>query len=85
MPPPVTATSTVCAGDTLLAGMIHGLLEHHHPEQVLSTATALSAECVRHIGVGDPMADDFIQLIQQTRVTLFTPWPGHNNNGEMPS
>ena len=74
--------------------MIHGLLEHHHPEQVLSTATALSAECVRHIGVGDPMADDFIQLIQQTRVTLFTsftsftsvtPWPGHNNNGEIPS
>lgn len=93
-PPPVTATSTVCAGDTLLAGMIHGLLERHHPEQVLSTATALSAECVRHIGVGDPMADDFIQLIQQTRVTLFTsftsftsvtPWPGHNNNGEIPS
>lgn len=83
-PPRVTATSTVCAGDTLLAGMIHGLLEHHHPEQVLSTATALSAECVRHVGVGDPQAEDFTQLIQNTRVTLFTPWPGHNNNGEMP-
>jgi 1-phosphofructokinase len=81
-PPPVCVTSTVCAGDTLLAGMIHGLLERHHPERILSTATALSAECVRHAGVGDPQADDFTQLIQQTRVT---PWPGHNNNGEMPS
>jgi len=90
LPPPVTVTSTVCAGDTLLAGMLHGLLERHSPEQVLSTATALSAECVRHTGVGDPMADDFTQLIQQTRVTLFnpftpfTPSPGENNNGEMP-
>ncbi len=80
-PPPVSVTSTVCAGDTLLAGIIHGLLEHHLPEEVLSVATALSAECVRHVGVGDPMAEDFTQLIQQTRVT---PWPGHNNNGEMP-
>lgn len=80
-PPRVSVTSTVCAGDTLLAGMIHGLLEHHHPEEVLSVATALSAECVRHVGVGDPMAEDFTQLIQQTRVT---PWPGHDNNGEMP-
>ncbi|WP_150911145.1 1-phosphofructokinase [Marinobacter halotolerans] len=80
-PPPVRAVSTVCAGDTLLAGLLHGLLEDHHPEQVLSTATALSAECVRHTGVGDPMAEDFTRLIQQTRVT---PWPGQNNNGEMP-
>ncbi|KPQ02932.1 1-phosphofructokinase [Marinobacter sp. HL-58] len=91
-PPPVTVLSTVCAGDTLLAGMIHGLLERNgdpvscrrNCQQILSTATALSAECVRHVGVGDPMADDFTQLIEQTRVTLFTPWPGHNNNGEMP-
>lgn len=86
-PPPVTATSTVCAGDTLLAGVLHGLLEKNHPEQVLSTATALSAECVRHVGVGDPQAEDFTQLIQQTRVNLLThstPWPGQNNNGEIP-
>ncbi|MDL0431153.1 1-phosphofructokinase [Marinobacter sp. TBZ242] len=83
-PPPVSASSTVCAGDTLLAGIIHGLLQGHQPEQVLATATALSAECVRHVGVGNPHAADFTQLIQQTRVTLFTPWPGHNNNGEMP-
>lgn len=83
-PPPVTATSTVCAGDTLLAGILHGLLEKHHPEQVLATATALSAECVRHVGVGDPQAEDLTQLIQQTRVALTTPSPGQNNNGEIP-
>ena len=81
LPPEVTVISTVCAGDTLLAGMIHGLLEKHPPEQVLSMATALSAECVRHAGVGNPQANDFSGLIQQTRVT---PWPGHNNNGDMP-
>lgn len=83
IPPPVAVVSTVCAGDTLLAGMIHGMLDTPDGQhrQTLAFATALSAECVRHVGVGDATAADFNQLLAQTRVD---PWPGHNNNGDMP-
>lgn len=83
IPPEVPVANTVCAGDTLLAGMVHGLLTTpEQPDQVLRYATALSAECVRHVGVGDPAAADFQSLFDQTRIT---PWPGKNNNGEIPS
>ena len=67
-PPTVTATNTVCAGDTFVAGMLHGLLSGHEPEHTLRFATALSADAVRHVGVGNPHADDFDSLQQQTRV-----------------
>ncbi|KXS36971.1 MAG: 1-phosphofructokinase [Halomonadaceae bacterium T82-2] len=68
LPPSVAVTSTVGAGDTLVAAMLHGVLSGHPPEQVLRFATALSAEAVRHVGVGDPHADDFNDLQRQTRV-----------------
>jgi len=67
-PPSVHAVNTVCAGDTLVAGMLHGLLNQHAPDATLRFATALSAEAVRHVGVGNPHADDFDSLQQQTRV-----------------
>lgn len=78
--PPVSLVSTVGAGDTLLAGMLHGVLGGEPDEAVLRYATALSAESVQHIGVGDPEAPDFPSLLQQTRVQ---PWPGRNNTGEI--
>ena len=68
LPPRLVVASTVGAGDTLVAAMLHGVLSGHPPEQVLRLATALSAESVRHVGVGDPHAPDFPQLQQQTRV-----------------
>lgn len=68
VPPRLTVASTVGAGDTLVAAMLHGLLSGYPPEQVLRLATALSAESVRHLGVGDSLAVDFPQLQQQTRV-----------------
>jgi 1-phosphofructokinase len=67
-PPGVNATNTVCAGDTFVAGMLHGLLSGFTPHDTLRFATALSAEAVRHIGVGNPYADDFDLLQQQTLV-----------------
>lgn len=79
--PPVPVVSTVGAGDTLLAGMLHGVLAGQPDAEVLRLATALSAECVQHIGVGNPEAPDFSSLLQQTRVQ---PWPAENNTGEMP-
>lgn len=79
--PVVPVFSTVCAGDTLLAALIHGRLTGQPDTDTLCFATALAAESVRHVGVGDPAADDFETLRQQARVH---PWPGRNNNGELP-
>ncbi|MGR4067268.1 1-phosphofructokinase [Billgrantia sp. C5P2] len=68
VPPRLSVTSTVGAGDTLLAALLHGVLAGHPPEQALRLATALSAESVRHVGVGNARADDFAHIQQQTRV-----------------
>jgi len=51
-PPKVTVASTVGAGDSLLAGMLHGLLTGDTPEQTLRRATAIAAMAVTQIGFG---------------------------------
>jgi len=55
-PPTVTVASTVGAGDSLLAGMLHGLLSGDTPEQTLRRATAIAAMAVTQIGFG--ISDD---------------------------
>lgn len=51
-PPKVTVASTVGAGDSLLAGMLHGLLSGDTPENTLRRATAIAAMAVTQIGFG---------------------------------
>jgi 1-phosphofructokinase len=67
-PPRVQVVSTVGAGDTLLAGTVHGLLSGWPRERCLRFATALASESVRHIGVGEVEAPDFEGLQAQTDV-----------------
>ena len=55
-PPKVAVASTVGAGDSLLAGMLHGLLTGDMPEQTLRRATAIAALAVTQIGFG--ISDD---------------------------
>lgn len=55
-PPRVTVASTVGAGDSLLAGMLHGLLAMEAPRQTLARATAIAAMAVTQIGFG--ISDD---------------------------
>lgn len=55
-PPKVTVASTVGAGDSLLAGILHGLLNGDTPEQTLRRATAIAAMAVTQIGFG--ISDD---------------------------
>ena len=55
-PPTVRVASTVGAGDSLLAGMLHGLLSGEAPEQTLRRATAIAALAVTQIGFG--ISDD---------------------------
>ncbi|MCK3838291.1 MULTISPECIES: 1-phosphofructokinase [Pseudomonas] len=55
-PPKVTVASTVGAGDSLLAGLLHGLLSGDTPEHTLRRATAIAAMAVTQIGFG--ISDD---------------------------
>ncbi|NMX71480.1 1-phosphofructokinase [Pseudomonas sp. WS 5532] len=55
-PPKVSVASTVGAGDSLLAGMLHGLLRFDLPETTLRRATAIAAMAVTQIGFG--ISDD---------------------------
>ncbi len=55
-PPKVEVASTVGAGDSLLAGMLHGLLSGETPEHTLRRATAIAAMAVTQIGFG--ISDD---------------------------
>ncbi|MEB5477785.1 1-phosphofructokinase [Acinetobacter pollinis] len=48
--PKVTVKSTVGAGDSLVAGMIHGFLTKTAPEETLKTATAIGSNAVTQIG-----------------------------------
>ena len=52
----VAVASTVGAGDSLLAGMLHGLLSGEAPEHTLRRATAIAAMAVTQIGFG--ISDD---------------------------
>ena len=51
-PPRVQVVSTVGAGDSLLAGMLHGLLVGWPAERTLAHATAIAAQAVGQVGFG---------------------------------
>jgi 1-phosphofructokinase len=71
-PPKVSVASTVGAGDSLLAGMLHGLLSADTPEQTLRTATAIAAMAVTQIGFGIHDRAQLAQLEQGVRVRPLT-------------
>ncbi|MFT4020537.1 MAG: 1-phosphofructokinase [Acinetobacter sp.] len=52
--PKVEVKSTVGAGDSLVAGMIHGLISGHPAEDTLQTATAIASNAVTQIGFALP-------------------------------
>ena len=51
-PPQVRVASTVGAGDSLVAGMVHGLLLGEAPALTLCRATAIAAQAVTQVGFG---------------------------------
>lgn len=61
LPPQVQVASTVGAGDSLLAGMLHGLLSAEPAAQTLRRATAIAAQAVTQVGFG---INDRVQLAQ---------------------
>lgn len=63
-PPRVSVASTVGAGDSLLAGMVHGLLSGWPAARTLRHATAIAAQAVTQVGFG---INDVAQLQQLER------------------
>ena len=66
----VQVKSTVGAGDTLLAGMLHGLACGHSPEETLQTASALAAHAVSQIGFGIPDNERLSALKQDISIQI---------------
>ncbi|MFK8332081.1 1-phosphofructokinase [Pseudomonas sp. BJa5] len=62
VPPRIKVASTVGAGDSLLAGMVHGLLRDEAPAQTLRRATAIAAQAVTQIGFGINDREQLAQL-----------------------
>ncbi len=69
-PPKVRVVSTVGAGDSLLAGMLHGLLAGWPAERTLAHATAIAAQAVGQIGFG---ITDRAQLAELEAAVLLQP------------
>lgn len=67
-PPKMTVASTVGAGDTLVSGMMAGLLKDLPPEQTLKQATALSAHAVSIVGFEAASGERLATLMAQVGV-----------------
>lgn len=72
-PPKVQVVSTVGAGDSLLAGMLHGLLESWPAERTLSHATAIAAQAVGQIGFGITDTAQLAELEAAVRLQPLNP------------
>ncbi|KAA8734799.1 1-phosphofructokinase [Acinetobacter qingfengensis] len=70
--PKVTVKSTVGAGDSLLAGMIHGLIQKNSAQETLKTATAIGSHAVTQIGFHIPQNSIIDDLKQQISVTALS-------------
>jgi 1-phosphofructokinase len=69
-PPRVSVLSTVGAGDSLVAGMVHGLLSGLRAERTLALATAIAAHAVTQVGVGVRDMASVTELEQQVAVAV---------------
>ncbi|WP_438404011.1 PfkB family carbohydrate kinase, partial [Aeromonas veronii] len=68
IPPRMQVVSTVGAGDSLVAGLAHGLSLGWAPEQTLRLATAVSALAVSQVAVGFNDINVLNPLLEQVRV-----------------
>ncbi len=72
-PPKMQVVSTVGAGDTLVAGLCWGHMQHMEKESLLRFATALSALAVTQVGVGLGDWEQLNTLQQQIQVSALHP------------
>ncbi|KQB08040.1 1-phosphofructokinase [Vibrio metoecus] len=72
-PPKMQVVSTVGAGDTLVAGLCWGHMQHMDKDNLLRFATALSALAVTQVGVGISDKEQLNTLQQQIQVSALHP------------
>lgn len=72
-PPRVRVVSTVGAGDSLLAGVLHGLLEGWPADRTLIHATAIAAQAVGQVGFGITDTDGLAELEAAVRLQPLSP------------
>ncbi|KQA97617.1 1-phosphofructokinase [Vibrio metoecus] len=72
-PPKMQVVSTVGAGDTLVAGLCWGHMQHMEKNDLLRFATALSALAVTQVGVGISDKEQLNTLQQQIQVSALHP------------
>jgi 1-phosphofructokinase len=80
IPPRMEVVSTVGAGDSLVAGLVHGMSLDWTPEQTLRLATAVSALAVSQVAVGFNDINVLKPLLEQVRVQRLTIWHRLNPN-----
>ena len=68
-PSKVRIASTVGAGDSLVAGMVHGLLQAEAPAATLRRATAIAAQAVTQVGFGIHDREQLERLEAAVRLT----------------
>ncbi|HDS1735585.1 1-phosphofructokinase [Pseudomonas sp. BP8] len=68
-PPKVSVASTVGAGDSLVAGMLHGLLLGEDAGLTLRRATAIAAQAVTQVGFGIRDRDHLARLEAAVQLT----------------
>ncbi|QVM92267.1 1-phosphofructokinase [Pseudomonas entomophila] len=68
-PPQVSIASTVGAGDSLVAGMVHGLLQREPAADTLRRATAIAAQAVTQVGFGINDRDQLARLQAGVQLT----------------
>ncbi|WP_028696391.1 1-phosphofructokinase [Pseudomonas cremoricolorata] len=68
-PPAVQVASTVGAGDSLVAGMLHGLLQDEPAAQTLRRATAIAAQAVTQVGFGIRDREQLARLQAAVHIT----------------
>ena len=68
IPPKMTVQSTVGAGDSLVAGMVYGIVNQFTQEETLRFATAVSALAVTQVNVGVDDQKECDLVKQQVRI-----------------
>lgn len=65
----MSIASTVGAGDSLVAGMVHGLLQREPAADTLRRATAIAAQAVTQVGFGINDRDQLARLQAGVQLT----------------
>lgn len=65
----MSIASTVGAGDSLVAGMVHGLLQREPVVDTLRRATAIAAQAVTQVGFGINDHDQLARLQASVQLT----------------